>query len=771
MWCWGSNSFGQLGNGTDQSVKKPAQVPKLGNVSAISTAGQHMAALKKDGTVWCWGDNWSNELGDGTRNNSNRPVQAKELSGITYAAACGGCTARYLDDGAEVSAASYTLVIKKDGTLWGWVNNEKGQLGDGSNVDRQKPVQAAISGGSKLPLPLPKPSQVKKVIPGSAKGQDTAQEKKNIPGPVKGQDTAQVKKVIPGPAKGQDTSKDESDKKPLSAKLIHDGADAIAAGFGTTIVIKTDGTVSAWGKNMNKECDVPAGLSGVKAIAGGFGHTVALKKDGTVVEWGKLIYGMPSGLTGIKAIAAGEGNTVALRKDGTVIAWGHNDYGRCNVPKGLKGVQAITAGVLHTVALKEDGTVAAWGYNASGQCKVPKGLNGVKAVAAGKDHTAALKEDGTVIVWGSNKKGQCNVPEGLKGVTAISAGCEFTTALKADGTVVLWGNAGDNRFNVPYGLKGVTAIAAGWFHVVVLKEDGTVVAWGNCTDGECNVPVGAFQTNVFKVSFNRPVDMAKASFAITGESIPVGLGGPIQWSESGKAAYLKTAGSLADGEYKVTVAGLSSTPLIASCIINNPMSITVAAAQPNTLSVKFNKTVDAASFAISTSANPKNTIVPNSVAWSADKKTVNLGLPGTLEANMTYVVTVTGLTSGPISASVLTNAGISTGYVAGYEIGMNQGAKYIKLDNSNGNADIVVKIININGSSRSAIRIFNIKKGDSFTANNIPEGSFVIRYKLLNTGSVQETGEFSMGSQHSGVTIIINPTKDANLNTNRISEF
>src|SRR5439155_23431120 len=60
---------------------------------------------------------------------------------------------------------------------------------------------------------------------------------------------------------------------------------------------------------------VPADLSGVIAIAAGYGYTVALKSDGTVAAWGDNSSGqttVPAGLRGVTAIAAGEFHTVAL---------------------------------------------------------------------------------------------------------------------------------------------------------------------------------------------------------------------------------------------------------------------------------------------------------------------------------------------------------------------------------------------------------------------------------------------------------------------------
>ena len=103
--------------------------------------------------------------------------------------------------------------------------------------------------------------------------------------------------------------------------------------------------------------------SGGTIATGGY-HTLVVKSDGTVWAWGYNGYGqtnVPAGLTNVVAIAAGGFHALALRADGTVIAWGTNSYGQTNVPIGLSNVVAVAAGQWNSMALKADGTVVAWG--------------------------------------------------------------------------------------------------------------------------------------------------------------------------------------------------------------------------------------------------------------------------------------------------------------------------------------------------------------------------------------------------------------------------
>jgi hypothetical protein len=125
LWAWGSNQYGQLGDGTNTSRVRPVRISTADGWTSVSCGGFHTVALRADGTLWTWGYNINGQLGDGTTSNSSVPTQVG--SATAWSSASGG--------------GNHTVALRSDGTLWAWGSNVAGQLGNGATTDRTSPVQ------------------------------------------------------------------------------------------------------------------------------------------------------------------------------------------------------------------------------------------------------------------------------------------------------------------------------------------------------------------------------------------------------------------------------------------------------------------------------------------------------------------------------------------------------------------------------------------------------------------------------------------------------
>jgi len=75
--CLGAGTQGQLGNGASAPSKVPVAVslPEGATLATLAARYNHACAVGTDGRLWCWGQNSSGQLGNGTQITANLPVQ------------------------------------------------------------------------------------------------------------------------------------------------------------------------------------------------------------------------------------------------------------------------------------------------------------------------------------------------------------------------------------------------------------------------------------------------------------------------------------------------------------------------------------------------------------------------------------------------------------------------------------------------------------------------------------------------------------------------
>ncbi len=446
---------------------------------------------------------------------------------------------RVVGAAAVVASQSHSLVLSADGGVCSVGQNDQGQLGDATAVDRSVRVAASMVAGSVS------------VAAGyrhglAVKGDGTVWSwGYNAEGELG--DNSSIEKPTPNPVPG------------LS------GFKAVAAGQYHSLALKNDGTVWAWGYNgdgqlgdgTSTERLTPVqviNVSGIQAIAAGRVSSYAIASDGTVLAWGNNGAGQlgdgtfqsrpnamaVQNLSGVARIASGASHVLALKTSGEVWGWGYNGDGelgdgstvtRPSVVRAtnLTGMVAIAGGDRHSLAVDSNGSVWAWGLNNSGQLgngttvsqSVPVQLStfsGAALIAAGTASSFALKTDGSFYTWGDNTYGQLGTGTTMGAQQPVAAlACvadpvapgpprsSLTYRLAADqnssvaiaktNTGLAWGQnqagqLGDGTTvsrtsaTAVVGLAGAVDVALGYSHGLAAKTDGTVSSWGANANGQ-----------------------------------------------------------------------------------------------------------------------------------------------------------------------------------------------------------------------------------------------------------------------------------------------
>ena len=135
VFCWGSDSFGQLGDTGIVNSTTPIPAESAGVVASftsVTASAAHTCALKAGGVAYCWGANVTGQLGIGAvdANEHSSPVQV--LGGHTFTALTGGGT--------------HTFGLTSAGAAYCWGDNSAGETGNGSAGGPQ-PTPVLVVGG------------------------------------------------------------------------------------------------------------------------------------------------------------------------------------------------------------------------------------------------------------------------------------------------------------------------------------------------------------------------------------------------------------------------------------------------------------------------------------------------------------------------------------------------------------------------------------------------------------------------------------------------
>jgi alpha-tubulin suppressor-like RCC1 family protein len=530
---WGANGLGQLGDGTFNNRLTPVQTTGFGSgsgVTAIAVGLSHSVALKADGSVWAWGSNNQNNLGNpSVAGPSHVPIAVSNLGAGSnvVALAAGG---------------NFTLALKSGGTVWGWGNNNNGQLGIGSMLNQPVPVQVKGPGGAGFlegVVAISAPPATGGVFALALKADGTVWAWGiNANGQLG--DGTTTTRTLPIQVQGL------SDVVAIEA--------AGAQGNQHSLALRSDGALFAWGSNANGQLGTGDNSSSAAPVP-----VVGLAAGSDVVE-----------------ISAGTGLSLARKADGSVLAWGDNSSGQLGdgtffgstspqLVTGLSagsGIRAVVSGIPanHSFAVRDDGTLLAWGNNSAGQLGIGTtttqrtpvnvgSLAGVVAAAAGANHSIALGADGSLWTWGDNSSGQLGIgslvgqrtPVRVRTSTtaflppaiSIAAANNSSYAVTVDGTVWAWG--GNNTAQLGIGstanqmfavqvhgvsnegfLNGAAAVATSGGTTYALRADGTVLGWGLNAGGQVGDGTTAQRTTPVQVVGLGPGSGVIAIAAIAG---------------------------------------------------------------------------------------------------------------------------------------------------------------------------------------------------------------------------------------------------------------
>ncbi|MFS4459910.1 chromosome condensation regulator RCC1 [Bdellovibrio sp. HCB2-146] len=513
LWAWGSNTQGQIGNSTHTSISSPIQITTDTTWTKIAAGGRHSLGIKSNGTLWAWGSNEMGQLGLVI----STPIQSGSFTWTMVA--------NRKDDSANTYDFAGGMGIRSDGTLWAWGYNENGQMGDGTLVNKESPVQIGTESDWAYVAVGPYSSYAIK--------------------------TTGTLWAVGENGTGELGLGDRVDKSTfVQVGALSDWA-KIASGDSHVVAVKTDGTLWSWGSSLSgslgygtastkrsSPSQVGSAVNWSNVAAGGE-NSYAITTTGTIWGWGDALHsqvgnGASSGNVSTPvqigtdttwvSIAAGTRHAVGLKADGTMWTWGYNfngELGLGNTTERSTPVQvasghtwaSIGASRLNTFAISSTGVLWATGYADAEWMFLGSGvttrvssfiqISGTNwsKVMGGTQGGMALKTDGTLYAWGRPLSGASAIPffspvqVGTSTLWAeVAAGDNHTTAIQSNGTIWQCGDALNGSIAMGMWVNAVptkigtvsiwSKVSARGRSNIALRTDGTAWSWGNNANGK-----------------------------------------------------------------------------------------------------------------------------------------------------------------------------------------------------------------------------------------------------------------------------------------------
>jgi alpha-tubulin suppressor-like RCC1 family protein len=341
-WCWGTASFGQLGD--NAVIAQSIPVPVAGGITfgSLAAGNNHVCGIATDGAAWCWGHDDFGQLGASAgRCNGNVPVHCSSVP-----KAVGGGLA--FDS--IVLAAYATCAIARGGMAWCWGWNDHGQLGIGSAIGGVDTVPTPVSGGQLFRAISLDINHACGVTSGGAAwcwgsndfGQLAA-------------DTLQT----PRCGSGVGFYCAISPVAAASGLAVF----SVSAGSTHTCALAPGGAAYCWGSNeygVLGDASAAGGRSPVRVTGGnvfvqvssGADHTCAVDAASEAWCWGLDTFGQIGGTATSACPAFGSAQMCAMQPTA--------------VP-GAPPLVAVSAGSGHTCGLTSDGAIWCWGRGLEGQ--------------------------------------------------------------------------------------------------------------------------------------------------------------------------------------------------------------------------------------------------------------------------------------------------------------------------------------------------------------------------------------------------------------------